>query len=294
MEDGGTPNETGQGTVTSNDGVADTGTTEAMFTRDFYFGAVFGKTWGALKENPLVYLGLAAIATLPPVIMMSIYDWNRSFLRLFYLSGRAGVVGPLLVSFFITGLFAIPARGAVVYAVYQNARSRSVSFGEVLWYGIRRYPAMLVTMTVKGISIGAIVVLSGFLLGLLRAIGALIILAILCVFVTKWAVSLSVCVVEKQGPFRCLDRSGELTAGRRWKVFVFVVLMEILERVDTHLTALIAASTIFGLTFFPKPLSLSIAIPLCAYQLVLGAMLYYELRATKEGVDIESLAAVFD
>jgi len=108
----------------------------------------------------------------------------------------------------------------------------------------------------------------------------------------RWAVALPVCVVEGAGPLASLGRSAVLTRGHRWKVFAILLLLVIVGPLMGAIVASIFRShggaPVGALAYFVWT-----AIWGVLYYGVL-TMIYHDLRAAKEGVDVEQLAAVFD
>jgi hypothetical protein len=99
------------------------------------------------------------------------------------------------------------------------------------------------------------------------------------------------CVVERTGAWASMRRSRELTKGHRWKVFGIVLLLIVLSLVNPLLQLVLTAAG--GETLATIGVAIWTAIG-SAFSSVIIAVTYYELRAAKEGIDIEQIASVFD
>jgi uncharacterized membrane protein len=109
---------------------------------------------------------------------------------------------------------------------------------------------------------------------------------------TMWFVATPVCVVEKLGPLGSMGRSSRLTKGHRWKIFGLFLLLIIISVVVSQSVAVILVA-IGGVT-----LALLGAIAWGgvwgAFYAISVVVTYHDLRAAKEGTDIDQIAAVFD
>jgi hypothetical protein len=97
-------------------------------------------------------------------------------------------------------------------------------------------------------------------------------------------------VIEKPGIFASLDRSAKLTKGSRWQIFGLVALVTIVSGI-----ALWVLRALFGMvTVWSKLLSFGWQVVGTSFGAVLVAVVYHDLRMTKEGMDVDNLANVFD
>jgi hypothetical protein len=112
-------------------------------------------------------------------------------------------------------------------------------------------------------------------------------------------VATPVCVVEKKGVFESMQRSRNLTSGRKWQIFVIMfginILMGILMQVVFMLTPGVTTSASgqpntplgIGIQFFLQTIT-------TGWNATAAALSYYHLRSIHESVDIEDIANVFD
>jgi hypothetical protein len=168
------------------------------------------------------------------------------------------------------------AGGAVIYGVIQDLRGRTFSIGDSIGIALRRVLPLL------GIGIS---------LAIIIGLGVLLLIVPGLIFACMYFVSSPVCVAERTGVFASMSRSRLLTKGHRWQVLGIFLLM---------LIVIIALSSIAGLAFTPTGATgvmaarLVVGAVVGSFNGVLVSVLYYELRAAKEGVDIDKIASVFD
>ena len=113
-------------------------------------------------------------------------------------------------------------------------------------------------------------------------------------------VAIPVAVIERPGAAASLRRSAQLTKGHRWQILGIVVLIQILQIVVS--IVIIALVDLLLLAPGNDP---SASAPLAAVDWVLQAFFtalaavisavgYHDLRVSKEGLDTQQIAAVFD
>ena len=125
----------------------------------------------------------------------------------------------------------------------------------------------------------------------LMVIGLILLIIPGLILYTIWFVSVAACVVERTGAWASMRRSRELTKGHRWKVFGIVLLLLLLSLVSSLLQLLLTAAGGETLALIGTTIWTAIG---SAFSSVLITVTYYELRAAKEGIDIEQIASVFD
>jgi len=164
----------------------------------------------------------------------------------------------------------------VLYGAFQDMRARPFGFGQSLAKGLARF------LPVLGLSIAV---------GLGELFGLVLLIVPGLIFMTMWSVAPPACVVEGRGPFDALRRSAFLTEGYRWKVFAIVLLIGVVTAIVSGVAEVIfaqvgdRAATIADFV---------VNVVIGAWQSVVVAVLYHDLRVAKEGIDIDGIAAVFD
>ncbi|MDR1045865.1 MAG: hypothetical protein LBP33_12265 [Candidatus Adiutrix sp.] len=225
---------------------------------EFTVGSVLSRTFSTLLDNPLVFFGLPGLAALPEILV-----------ALGSSEARAGLG---LVSLFSV-ILSLIMEGAVAYAVYQSLRGQAAPLGESLSKGLARIIPLAISAVLTGI-----IILLGFIFLIVPGFTMMCLLS----------VTIPACVVERLGPVDSLNRSAELTKGYRFSIFALILIASLAwGLIVIGLSAVSSGS--------PSPLALTLLdVPSKAFNAVMAAIIYYDLRAVKEGVSLESLAGVFD
>jgi hypothetical protein len=226
---------------------------------EFRIGDVLVKAWGALSRHFLTFFLLAGLSQVPAVLLA---PGPRQYGRLF----------ALLALNIVLSAF---AQAVVVYAAFQDLLGKRVSATESLQRGLARFLPVIVLSIIMGLIVGVGFVLC-FIPGLI-AFAAL-------------QVALPVCVVERLNPFKCISRSTDLTSGHWWPILGVLAALLVVNLVVTGaLTAALPRGSL------PSTLVVLLWHMVAAsYGSVFAAILYHDLRAVKEGIGIEQIAAVFD
>ena len=185
-------------------------------------------------------------------------------------------VAPLIVV--VIALFLQPLSTAIIlYGAFQDMRGYGVSLSESVARGLSRFPSLLGLMVVMTLAI---------------LVGLMLLFVPGLILVIMWYVAVPVCVVERTGPIGSLGRSQELTKGHRWKLFGLYLLVVILgvigERIFSGLGGAFAG---FMGSLVAQTVWQGFA---QAFSSVMIVVAYHDLRAAKEGIDIERIASVFD
>jgi hypothetical protein len=100
------------------------------------------------------------------------------------------------------------------------------------------------------------------------------------------------CVVEERGVWSSLGRSGQLTEGYRWKIFVLMSLMYAADSVVDGVIGQALSQVAGGI---PELAGHAIWNGIWgAFFAILAVVTYHDLRVAREGVDTEQIAAVFE
>ena len=246
----------------------------ARFTEsEFRVGRVLNRTSSVLSRNFLIFFVVTAVAHLPALLFFksTTMDANASGTEIAVAFSM--MIGGLLLMIVLSTL----SQAIVLYGAFQNMRGREVSLSESLQVGLRRF------FPIIGLA---------FLVTLLGMLAAIALIFPAFIVFTMWFVATPVCVVEQLGPWASMRRSRELTKGHRWKIFGLFVLMIIISAVAG--STIQAAFTAMGGT----PLALVGDVlwngVWGAFYAIAVVVTYHDLRAAKEGIDIDQIAAVFD
>jgi hypothetical protein len=253
----------------------------AVGSEGFRVGRVLSKSLEILTGNFPKYILFGVIIALPN-LLYGLSGGNREAINV----GSQGMNQPavsgssylsLLLLILISVVVFAVIQSAMIYGAFQDIRGRSFEIGASVRRAVSRFPAVV------GASICAfVVVFIGFVLVFVPGF----------IFLTMFFVIIPVCVVEGLGPIRSLGRSRALTKGHRWRIFAIYLVPGLVIAIGGYVLELIgfriAGAAGFALVGFV------IQAIGAAYQAIVNIMTYHDLRAVKEGMDIEQLAAVFD
>jgi hypothetical protein len=253
----------------------------------FGIGRALSLTFGVLGRN-LVPMGILSLAV---TAIQSIIE--------FALAG--GAPGGESAGSSFLGLFSYAFITApVTYATFQDLRGAPVGLGGMYAKGYRSIGRVIGASFAFGVAIVVPVLLTIFAGWTLASTmeAAVILAGVLCgifilYIVVSWFIVVPVLVMEEIGFFAGFGRALDLSKGRRWSILglllVYVVLM----------LAIGAVLAFVVVVFSDAPMVQELAlIPFGAFYSTIGAILpavvYYLLRAEKEGVGIDDIAKVFD
>ncbi len=184
----------------------------------------------------------------------------------------------------------------LTYATFQDLRGARVSASEMMSRGFARVMPVIFTSLVVGLAVMVPIVVA-FVVGMIAPIAMYPLLAAagICVLllIVIWFVVVPVQVMESGGFGAGFRRATALSSGRRWSILGLLLVYGVL------IVALFAA--VFTVIYLASDMTLVVLllyIPLGAFSSAIGAILpavvYYLLRAEKEGVGIDEIARVFD
>lgn len=259
-------------------------------SRRFEIGRVISGTFGVIGRNfgPFFLMSLL-LGGLPNALVSFGQAWITNGDKTF--SPQMLLVS--LVSLVVVIVCAFVLQAAIVHATVADLNGRRVVMGDSLKTGLSNWLPLL------GL---AILMTLGLALGFVLLIVPGIILAVM------WSVAVPAKVVEKIGVMDALQRSRDLTRGRRWAIFgLFVIYVIALWIVEALIMAAVmpfmlskgapTPETITGFTTVGVATMLASAVIATITTLIStagGATLYSELRGTREGVGPEAMASVFD
>lgn len=185
----------------------------------------------------------------------------------------------------------------LTYATFQDLRGTRVNLSGIMAGGFRSIGRVMGAAFAVGIVAVVAVLLAVFLyfaaefLGIIAGVAAGVF--VLYIFVA-WFPLVPVLVVEDIKFFAGFGRAAALSAGRRWGLLGLLLIYGVLI-----LGITVVIITVIGFIAATVPLiGLVLMIPFLALYSVLGAIMpavvYYLLRAEKEGVGIDEIARVFD
>ena len=235
--------------------------------REFRLGQVLSKSFEVFFKHLVVFTLVAALIWLPAGLAGFYIESAPPELR-----GFAPFV-ILAFTFFLQPL----STAIILYGAFQHMRGRSFNLGEAIAGGLARFFPLLGVML-----LGTLAIMLGLILLLIPGL----------ILMVMWYVAVPVCVVEKAGPVQSLSRSQELTKGFRWKLFGLYILAVVIGMVGGAILPVLGAAVAGTIgAFVLQTVWQGVA---QAFGSVLIVVAYHDLRAVKEGVDIERIASVFD
>jgi hypothetical protein len=244
----------------------------------FMIGDVLGRTFSILGRNFVPFFLLSAVATLPQLfVLLSSPTTQGTFIAR---PAAASVVLPLVIGF-VLKLF---TQAVIVHAAFQDMRGRSVSVGDSLRVGFSRFLPVLGVIIVEGLGIGA---------------ASLLLIVPGVILMLMWYLTLPACVVEQLGVGESLNRSAELTKGHRLKIFGLILLVGIGGLIVGGVIGAVVGGVLVAVGTPVGHIALGLVQYLvqaliAVFGAILVIVLYRDLRAAKEGIDTDQIAAVFD
>lgn len=239
-----------------------------MPENDFRVGRVFDRATAVYTRNFLTFTLVTLIAAVPALLltggtMANPYQNQGWLLALF--------------AILLTVMLSLLSQAILVYASFQDMRGRQVNLSESLNVSLSRLVPILGLTILEGICI-----MIGFMLLIVPGL----------ILITMWFVAVPACIVERTGPWQSMVRSGQLSKGHRLKIFGIILLLYIVSAVVGYIVTIVFGAV--GGTLFATIATLLWNGVWGAYFAIFVVVTYYELRAVKEGVDIEQIASVFD
>jgi len=246
--------------------------------RKLDIGRVVGQTFTVIGRQWLFMLALAVLAAVPGIV--NLYAMSP---RLAGSRAATMFTSPVYWFDLLLGIFlASYVAACLFYLVFSEVSGRSVSLAQVAGNGLRKFLPLFIVNLLSTLAIAfasLLLIVPGILLG------------------TAWCVAGPASVAERIGVFAAFGRSAELTRNNRWRIFgLFVIWFVVLLIIEAMIGAL-NASVILAGGVFSSPSRLLGVVLVSAVTTILTytglGVLYADLRELKEGVDGESLAAVF-
>ena len=248
----------------------------------FEIGRVIGRSFTVIGSNPVTFIGLAILLTLPYLVFASfgifaaglgmhaapMFGAPRTMSALI----AGGLVGIIIYYFFNCLLQAAITHGTIV-----SLNGGRASFGNCFATGIHHVLplAAISLLAALGIIVGfMLIVVPGILLGLM------------------WTVVVPVQVAERTSVIGTFGRSSALTKGYRWQLLGLMIIYIVVSLAVTLVAAPIALLAFNPFVSFTVNGVVRVGLTLLVATGVASA--YYELRMVKEGIGPEQLAAVFD
>ncbi|WP_339861347.1 hypothetical protein [Paremcibacter congregatus] len=247
-------------------------TPPASLTREFSVGRVLANSFSTLNSN-LPSFGLLALILMIPNAYFIIAPLGGSPVTLGDISNPLAIAGVTMV---LQVVFGSLLSAMLIYGTFESMKGHKVNIGDLISKGLA------VVFPVVGLAI---------IIGFIIALGMILLIVPGVILAIMFYVAIPVRVVEGRNIGDCLSRSEKLTKGHRWSIFGLLVLVVIISTlinaVAGGLMAIIGNLPLMGTILY------IVSAYITAFGSVISAMVYYELRAAKEGVDIDELSQVF-
>lgn len=241
---------------------------------EFSIGSILGRSFSIFGKNIVSFVILGILLHLPSLYMA--YDivtqiesgaWN----------GESGLL-PRLIGFFSGQMLA----ATLIYGTVMELRGMHAGVGKCIQVGLVRALPVMLTAIVAGLAIG---------------VGLVLLIVPGIIVMTILYVAIPVAVVERPGIMASLSRSSELTGGYRMRIFGLVCVVFGSAVFINYLLTDMATDA-----FLKDPSSIGtylyaetgIAIFFAILGAIISGVVYHDLRAIKDGVNIDELAAVFE
>jgi hypothetical protein len=246
----------------------------------FRLGDVFSKAFSVFGRHIIAFFLIAALANLPAYLVRLAIVQFATPSQIVPLPSL-GLLATYASAPVTTICWAI-VNGAVTYGVVQDLRGRTTSIAQAGAIAVRRFLPLI------GIAI---------LVALLFWLGLVLLIVPGLIVYCLYYVAAPACVAEQAGVGASLSRSRYLTKGHRLQIFGAAALIFIVNVAITSATA----SAVIALGAQATTALRAVQIASFVAQAVFGAfnavlvgVFYYQLRVTKDGVDIDKIASVFD
>ena len=251
-------------------------TTYTQSLGGFDVGRVIQRTFGAIGENWMVFLGSAAILVGLPSLLSS---HGQTTMLDGIGSGSGGWF--FFAGSVLTWIGTYILQGVVLFVTISRLNGKSVDISQAFAAGLRFFFPILGVSILTGL---------GVALGMILLVVPGIILSIM------WVVAVPVVVAEKVGVMGSLQRSRDLTRGNRWKIFgLIVIAASVINMALGGVGGAMAGSVATpGAPAALLAVTALVAVVTAVISAAGAALIYYELRSSKEGVGAEQIASVFD
>jgi hypothetical protein len=234
----------------------------------FRVGAVMNKTTAILGRQTGKFV-LLALVPMIPILLLTLGALSSSAPP-----SPSGIAFGAILTGLLTFVLQILAQATSLYGAFQEMRQQPFTIGDSLRVGLAR------TIPVIGV---------GILVGLAMMLGFLLLVVPGIIIGCMLYVAIPACVIEKLGVTASMSRSVALTKGYRWQIFGLFLLVVVISAVGAFVFTMIGGNGLIG-----QLLAFAWQVVSTAFGAVLSAVIYHDLRMAKEGIDLDTLASVFD
>jgi hypothetical protein len=254
----------------------------------FQVGTALGKTFSIWIAN------LIPFAIISLILFSPLYLWTYLKFRDTRVPDNFSTYGPLFLSFLLQQV----AAGAMTYGVVQQMNGTRADVGTCISKGFARLVPVLLVTLLSGLAWGVLFALwfivsfnTGMGPGISIVLFGVPALMLLC----AWYVVVPVAVIENPGAVASIARSGGLTRGSRFGIFLVIVVLWILQVVINLVLTRTFGRGVNGLSETGQWIEMGISSLLTGtLGAVASAVVYNELRVSREGASVADIAKVFD
>ncbi len=231
----------------------------------FRVGTVMNKTFAILGHQFWKFT-LLTLLPMAPLLILTLVSASSS--------GTSGAAVTSAGTGFLTIALQSLAQATSLYGAFQIMRGQSFTIRESFQIALAR------AVPVIGVSI---------LCALATILGMVLFIVPGIILGCMLYVAIPACVIEKSGVMASLKRSVALTKGYRWQIFGLFLLVMVVGTVAGLVLVKVGEENIVG-----QLLGFAAQVISTTFGAVLSAVIYHDLRAAKEGIDLDTLANVFD
>ena len=232
----------------------------------FRIGSVMSKTFAVLGRQFGKFV-LLALVPMAPIFLLTLVSLSSG-------GSQSGFAFAAVLTGLLTFVLQTVAQATSLYGAFQEMRRQPFTIGESLRIGLARAVPVIVV---------------GILVGLATGLGFVLLVVPGIIIGCMLYVAIPACVIEKLGVTASMSRSVALTKGYRWQIFGLFLLVVVVALVGALVLARIGGAGLAGQT-----LGFVWQVVSTAFGAVLSAVIYHDLRVAKEGIDLDTLASVFD
>jgi hypothetical protein len=256
-------------------------------------GDSIGQAFSIWFGNLIPFSGLALLVYAPFLIVVWMF-YSRSPMA----DPDAVRTFQLVVNLADKLFFSMLLAGAVTYGVVMQLRGQRAAMGRSLTMGLSRLIHVLLVSIVMAL-VYAMVLAAGLLPAVVSPVLGIVTILVAGVFVIlffcRFFVAIPAVVVEQIGVGEALGRSSYLTKGFRGTIFGVWFLFAILVGLMMLPVVFAVGMMLTGIAPWVEQVVVAvIGVLLSPLSAILPCVVYHALRTTKEGVNTEDLAAVFE
>ena len=250
----------------------------AALPRPMGIGEILSTAFQLYQRHWRTLLAIAAVVVVPLTLLQYLFgDWIRSRGEVTSLQEVSTATWAVGIAGLVTALAALlmflVLTGAITRAVAAEVAGEDPGVEQSYRFGFHRIWSVLLVSVLVG----------------LATVGGLILLVIPGIYIgVRLAVSIEALVVEGRRGTQAMGRSWELVGGHWWHAFGTLVVAWLIVGVVESLITLPFGDTGWFVQGLVSAVATTVTMP---YGVLVGVLLYLDLRARKERLTLESLRA---